>query len=154
MKKNKLKQSLNPFDMKFSLAIIFCLLVGTATFAQSSHDILVGGGFDIIKTDIKQVFDKAQLGFEGNYFVVRHFSVGAGAEFWTNQHNSFVMGVRWYADENFFARFRGLIGANDASVGVGWSKPILDNWRVEALGDFYFKGQLGIRAGVAYVIKY
>jgi hypothetical protein len=140
--------------MKFLIpAALAAFLSPLFSAAQSTNDILVGGGSDLIKSDIREVFDKAQLGVEANYFVVRHFAVGAGAELWTGQHHSFVMGVRWYADDNFFARFRGLIGANDASLGVGWSKPILTDWRVEALGDFYFKGTFGLRAGVAYVIK-
>src|SRR5882672_11671601 len=111
--------------------------------AQSTHDVMVGGGLDVIKTDNEKVLDKVQLGFELNYFVTRRFAVGGGAEIWTHKNgntSSFVMGMRLYMNDQFFARFRGLIGANDASLGVGWSKPINSNWRFEALGDFYFQG--------------
>jgi hypothetical protein len=138
--------------MKIMIISLLCLSAGLAC-AQSTTDIMVGGGFDLFKTDNRKLFDKGQVNLEANYFVVRHFAVGAGVELWTANPNSFVMGMRWYADDNFFARLRGLIGANDVSLGVGWSKPILTDWRFEALGDFYFKGDFGLRAGVAYIIK-
>jgi hypothetical protein len=135
------------------LATILFFMLPLAAGAQSTHDVLVGGGLDLIKTDNHQFLGKAQLGLEANYFVVRHFSVGGGAELWTNQKSSFVMGARWYADDHFFARFRGLIGANDASLGAGYSRPINTDWRFEAIGDLYFKGTFALRAGVAYIIK-
>jgi hypothetical protein len=134
------------------LLSVICLFLINLAHAQSTHDVMIGGGLDVIKTDIQKVFDKAQIGVEANYFVVRHFSVGGGAEFWSN-HDSFVMGVRWYANEHFFARFRGLIGANDASVGAGWSKPFANNFRLEVIGDYYFHGDLALRTGVAFIIK-
>jgi hypothetical protein len=132
-------------------SLFFCGLMPTA-HAQSTHDIMVGGAQDLIKTDNNKLFDKAQLGVEANYFIIRHFSVGAGAELWTNQKSSFVMGMRWYANDNFFVRFRGLIGENDASLGAGWSQPLNKDWRIEGMGDFYFKGDFALRAGFAYVI--
>ena len=139
-------------DMKYAL-IFFLVLGSLAASAQSTHDFIVSAGQDLIKTDIDKPFDKAQFGIEGNYFVVRHFAVGAGVELWTANPNSFVMGMRWYADDHFFGRLRGLIGANDVSVGAGWSKPFMTNWRFEALADFYFHGDFGLRAGVAYIIR-
>lgn len=48
--------------------------------AQSSSDILVSGGFDLIKTDNTKLIDKAQIGLEANYFVVRNFAAGRGFE--------------------------------------------------------------------------
>jgi hypothetical protein len=139
---------------KNSLLIIFISLVSCALQAQSSNDILVGGGFDLIKTDNAQLFDKAQIGLEANYFVVRHFAAGAGFEIWPSQKSSFVMGMRWYAHDHVFIRVRGLIGANDASIGGGWAKPIKENWRFEAMGDFYVADtEFAIRAGVSYIIK-
>ncbi len=136
------------------LASAFFLLLSSRVSAQSTHDFLISGGIDIVKTDIYKAFDKAQLGFEANYFIQRRFALGAGAEIWTRQKNSFVMGVRYYIDDNIFFRFRGLIGANDAALGAGWAKPITETWRFEALGDFYFNsGQFGLRAGVGYVIR-
>jgi hypothetical protein len=129
-------------------------LVGLIGKAQSTHDVLLGGGFDLLKTDNKALFKKAQLGFEANYFVVRHFAVGVGAEIWTtNQKSSFVMGARWYANDHVFLRLRGLIGANDAALGLGYSKPLDRNLRLEGMGDFYFTGSFGLRAGLAYILK-
>lgn len=122
--------------------------------AQSSNDILLSGGFDLIKTDYSRFADKLQFGAEANYFVVRHFAAGAGLELWTRHPSSFAMGVRYYPIDNFFVRFRGLIGANDVALGGGWSKPINEKWRFEAIGDFYLgQTEFAIRAGVGYVIK-
>jgi hypothetical protein len=138
---------------KCLLAIITVLALHAG--AQSTKDILVGAGFDLVKTDISKVFNKAQIGFEGHYFIVRHFAVGAGAELWTTgQRSSFMMGVRYYATENLFIRFRGLIGANEAALGVGWSHPLNESFRVEAMGDFYMVNtDFALRVGVAYIIK-
>ena len=139
--------------MKKMIIVLLCVLSVSVAYSQSTTDIMVGGGFDLFKTDNRKLFDKGQVNLEANYFVVRHFAVGAGVELWTANPNSFVMGMRWYADDHFFGRLRGLIGANDVSVGAGWSKSFLTNWRLEALGDFYFHGDFGLRAGVAYIIK-
>ncbi len=106
------------------LSIIFISLISYTLQAQSSNDILVGGGFDLIKTDNNQLFDKAQIGLEAHYFVVRNFAAGAGFEIWPQQKSSFMMGMRWYALDHVFIRARGLIGANDVSIGGGWAKPI------------------------------
>lgn len=122
--------------------------------AQSTNDFLIGGAFDLIKTDNTKLFNKVQTGFEVNYFIQRHFAVGAGGEFWT-ERNSFTMGARWYPTDNIFVRFRGLIGVNDTALGVGWAKPIDRNFRFEAMGDLYLsKPSFAFRAGVGYVINY
>ncbi|QLH34095.1 MAG: hypothetical protein HWD62_18370 [Cyclobacteriaceae bacterium] len=135
--------------------IISVLVLASATLqAQSNNDLLLSGGFDLIKTDYARFGDKFQFGAEANYFVVRHFAAGGGLELWTRPQSSFTMGMRYYPLDNFFVRFRGLIGANDVALGGGWSKPLNDTWRFEAMGDFYFgQTEFGIRAGVGYVIK-
>lgn len=136
--------------------IFFVLLCFSAEniFAQSTHDILVSGGFDLIKSDNIKLFEKAQIGLEGNYFIQRHFSAGLGVEIWTKQKSSFVLGARWYADDHLFFRLRGLIGINDASAGIGWSKALNEKWRFEGIGDFYFnQSDFAFRAGVGYVIR-
>ena len=138
--------------MKIIMIALLGLLSAPTAYSQRTTDIMVGGGFDLFKTDNRELFDKGQVNLEANYFVARHFAVGAGVELWTANPNSFVMGMRWYADDHFFGRLRGLIGANDVSVGAGWSKPIMTNWRFEALADFYFHGDFGLRAGVAYIL--
>ncbi len=138
---------------KILFSLLICSLAVIAN-AQSTHDVLLSGGLDLLKTDNKTVFKKAQLGIEANYFVVRHFAVGAGAELWTtNQKSSFVMGARWYANDHVFLRMRGLIGANDAAIGLGYAKPIKSNLLVEGMGDFYFSGSFGFRLGLGYILK-
>jgi len=120
---------------KYFLTLLVCSL-SLISRAQSTH------------------FKRAQVGMEIHYFVVRHFAVGIGTEIWTtNQKNSFMMGVRWYGNDHVFVRFRGLIGANDAAIGLGYSKPLSQNLRFEGMGDFYFVGNLGLRFGLSYILK-
>ncbi len=115
---------------------------------------MIGGSLDLIKTDYSSFLNKAQIGLEGNYFVLRHFAASTGVEIWTKQTSSFMMGMRWYPYDHVFVRLRGLIGTNDVSVGGGWVKPINDTWRFEAIGDFYVaETEFAIRAGMNYVIK-
>jgi hypothetical protein len=137
------------------IVVTFLIFAMGQLGAQSTRDFLVGASFDLIKTDNAKLLDKAQIGLEGHYFVVRQFAVGAGAELWTTgQPSSFTMGARWYPTDKFFVRFRGLIGANDAAAGVGWSHPFKDSFRIEAIGDFYFAAtEVALRIGAAYVIK-
>lgn len=141
--------------LKNIISLFIILIVFTLpSFAQSNNDIMVSGSLDLIKPDYSSFLDKGQIGLEGNYFVVRHFAVGAGVELWTKQKSSFVMGMRWYPHDHVFVRLRGLIGANDVSIGGGWAKPINDAWRFEAIGDFYVADtEFAIRAGLSYVIK-
>ena len=121
---------------------------------QSTHDLLLSGGFDLIKSDNIKVFEKAQIGLEGNYFIQRHFAAGMGVEIWTKQKSSFVLGARWYADDQLFFRLRGLVGVNDVALGIGWSKPLNEKWRFEGIGDFYFNNSdFAVRAGVSYVLR-
>jgi hypothetical protein len=134
----------------FSIAFIFSV---SFSYAQIAKDILVGGSFDVIKTDNNGFVKKAQLGIEGNYFLTRKFTVSAGFEFWTGDNVSLVLGGRWYPVDNVFVRARGLIGENDLAIGGGWAKPINENWRFEAMGDFYFKVDFAIRIGAVYVIR-
>jgi len=134
--------------------LAFLIFSTEKIFAQSTHDILVSGGLDLIKSDNIKLFEKAQIGLEGNYFIQRHFSAGLGVEIWTKQKSSFVLGARWYADDHLFFRLRGLIGINDASAGIGWSKALNEKWRFEGIGDFYFnQSDFALRAGVGYVIR-
>ena len=140
--------------MKKYVFVLLASLASLISAAQSTNDIMVGGGLDFIKTDNPGVFEKAQIGIEANYFIVRHFAAGVGAEIWTEQKDSFVMGARWYANDNVFVRFRGLIGANDAAIGAGYAKALNDYLRIEAMGDFYFDAtEFGVRVGLSYVIK-
>jgi len=134
--------------------IILIVTLSLSSFAQSNHDIMVSSSIDLIKTNYSSFLDKGQIGLEANYFVVRHFAASSGVEIWTKQKSSFMMGMRWYPYDHVFVRFRGLIGANDVSIGGGWVKPINDAWRFEAIGDFYVADtEFAIRAGLSYVIK-
>ncbi len=140
--------------MKHILISAFLVITAQIAYAQSTQDILVSGAMDVVKTDIQKPVNKAQIGLEANYFIQRHFAMGVGLEIWTQQKNSFVMGARWYAKEDIFIRFRGLIGVNDASLGVGWSKALNETWRLETIGDFYFNSpQFALRIGASYIIK-
>lgn len=135
---------------------ILFLLFGSMQLAsaQSTSDILLGGGLDLIKTDNPGLFEKVQVGLEMNYFVARHFAVGVGGEIWSEERSSFTMGARWYANDNIFVRFRGLIGANDAALGAGYAKNLTEYLRLEAMGDFYIsQPEFAIRVGLSYVIK-
>ena len=132
------------------------LLLGcTQIHAQIEHRMMVSGGFDLIKSDNIKLFEKAQIGLEGNYFLKQQVAVGAGVEIWVKQNSSFVLGARWYADEHLFFRLRGLVGVkNDASAGIGWSRPLSEQWRFEGIGDFYFNQKdFALRAGVSYVLR-
>ena len=140
--------------LKYSaLLYIFFLIITLNGFSQSSRDFMVGGGFDVIKTDNDRLFDKAQIGFEANYFVIREVTLTAGMDIWTKRENSFVFGARWYFLDNFFMRGRGLIGENDFSLGAGGAIPLKPDFRLELMGDFYFKGEFAVRAGLAYIIR-
>jgi hypothetical protein len=139
---------------KFLFTFLVCSFC-SVVHAQSTRDIMVGGAFDVLKTDNHSLLNKAQLGFEGNYFIQRRIALGVGAEIWTNnQKSSFVLGTRLYANDNVFFRVRGLVGANDISMGLGYSKPLDKNLRLEGMGDYYFSGSaFALRIGLGYVLK-
>ena len=139
--------------LKSILTAAASLLLAAFAHGQISKDFMVGGAMDLIKTDNNGFLGKAQFGLEGNYFITRQFTASAGLELWTDDESSFMIGGRWYPVEEAFVRFRGLIGDNDLSIGGGWTKPINDKLRFEAIGDFYFKGEFAIRAGLMYVIR-
>lgn len=138
---------------KFFATIIFCLATQWIAFAQSTNDFMLGVSADILKSDMRVVGDKVQLGIEGNYFLQKNFSVSGGFEIWSRNRNSLVLGMRWFPVDNFFLRFRGLIGQDDVSLGFGWSKPINRNVRFEAIGDYYTNETFAVRGGVAFVLR-
>ena len=115
---------------------------------------MIGGGLDIIKSDINTFAGKVQTGFEANYFVTRSFSVSGGFEIWSASNNSLALGLRWYPISNLFARFRGLIGQDDFGIGLGYAHVLNSNWQVEGVSDYFLdQGELGLRIGVAYVFR-
>ena len=137
-----------------TLLLTLFILSTTASYAQSSREFMVGGGLDIIKSDINSVFDKAQVGFELNYFIDRSFSVTGGYEIWSNSSNSFVAGFRWYAANNLFLRYRGLIGVDNFSFGLGYGYPVTSQLRAEVIGDYYVNGNdVSLRGGISYILR-
>ncbi|WKN32857.1 hypothetical protein PZB74_05800 [Porifericola rhodea] len=109
---------------------------------------------DAYKTDNRNPFefvDKAQLGLEFNYFLYDQLAVTTGVEVWTESIR-FVPGMRFYPIDPVFLRFRPLLGKNvDYAFGVGYARKITDNWRLEAMTDYYFEwSNLAVRFGVGY----
>lgn len=129
------------------------LFIATSSFSQLPKDIIIGLSADLMKTDNNTIFNKAQIGLEGNYFFTRSFTVTGGMEVWTSDGVSLVSGIRWYPVEEAFLRARALVGENDFSIGGGWTSPINASLKFEAIGDFYFKGEFSIRAGIVYIIR-
>jgi hypothetical protein len=134
-----------------TVAVLFFTAVNSS--AQIAKDFMVGGGFDLIKTDNDGFLSKGQFASEGHYFVTRQFTLSSGLEIWTGDGLSLTLGARWFPVEEAFIRLRGLIGENDLAIGGGWTKPINDKLKFEAMADFYFEGEFAIRAGVMYVIR-
>ena len=126
--------------------------VSTHVLAQEAGDLLAGVHFDMVKTDYSYIFKKMQGGAELNYFVTDKLTATTGLEYWTSDGVSFFVGTRWYPAANTFLRLRALIGANDINLGAGWSKSLNNRLRFEAVGDFYFKFNFAIRAGLVYTI--
>jgi hypothetical protein len=139
--------------MKYLFIAFLLVSISPASYSQIAHDFMLSTGLDLIKTDNDGVLEKAQTGFEVNYFITRKVSGTAGAEIWSDQKDSFVIGGRCYLSNKLFLRVRGLIGENDLSLGAGYSKLLNSNWRTDFLGDFYFKGEFSLRIGVSYLIK-
>lgn len=135
------------------LFILPFLFSGTLACAQIAHDITLHGSFDLIKTDNDNFLEKTQLGSEMNYFFTRSLTGTVGFELWTSDDASVVLGARWYPIDEAFIRVRGLIGENDLSIGGGWTRPITDKWKFEAIGDFYFEAEFAIRVGAVYVFR-
>ena len=128
-------------------------IIGFYCNGQIANDVMVGGGFDLIKTDYNSFFGKAQIGGEVNYFITKDITATAGLEVWTAEQLSFVLGGRYYPMDELFLRARGLIGVNDLSIGAGWTKPIGEKVRLEAMADFYFDLQFSVRVGFGYVFR-
>lgn len=138
---------------KVSLTL-FITFIAFQVYSQTSGNVMIGGGLDVIKSDINSFASKVQTGFEANYFINRSFSVSGGFEIWSTGNNSLMFGLRWYPVSNLFTRFRGLIGQDDFGIGVGYAHVLNSHWQVEGIGDYFLdQGELGIRVGVAYVFR-
>jgi hypothetical protein len=140
--------------MKKSLAAALLIVTMTNSYSQIARDFMLGASADVIRSDYDEFFNKFQAGVEVNYFLSRKFTVTGGGEYWSgSSEGSIVMGARYYPLQEAFLRVRGFIGANDIAIGGGWAKPLDENWKFEAMADFYFEGDLGIRAGFVYIIR-
>lgn len=137
---------------RLSLILFFGFLAFTAP-AQIAEDFAVGLQLDLVKTDNSKLLEKAQIGAEVNYFVTKNITATTGFEIWTGDEVSFLIGGRYYPTPETFVRVRGLVGANDISIGGGWIKPLSESLRFEAIGDFYFNIDFAIRVGITYVIQ-
>ena len=134
-----------------SLILVFTAFTSKA---QTSGNIMVGGGLDLIKSDNNGFAEKVQAGFEANYFINRSFTVSGGFEVWSSHNNSLMLGLRWYPVQKFFLRFRGLIGQDDVGLGAGYAHVLNANWRLEGIADYYLdQSELGLRLGVAHVFR-
>ena len=131
------------------------LCIGSAAYAQSSNNIMIGGGLDLFKTDNNGIGEKAQIGLELNYFVVSKMALTGGVDFWNPGPTNLILGMRFYPVKPLFLRFRGLIRDNsDLSLGMGYSHALNKNWRLEGSGDYYFnQREFGLRMGVAYIFR-
>jgi hypothetical protein len=140
--------------MKKSLLATLLIVIITDSYSQIAKDFMLGASADVIRSDYNEFFNKFQAGVEVNYFLSRKFTVTGGAEYWSApSQGSIVMGARYYPIQEAFLRVRGFIGANDIAIGGGWAKPLDENWKFEAMADFYFEGDLAIRAGFVYIIR-
>jgi hypothetical protein len=138
---------------KLKLVLFIVLALGVVHgVAQDASDYILSVQADLVKTDNASMFGKGQFGIEANYFINDKFTAATGLEFWTDDDISFVIGTRFYPAESGFIRLRGLVGANDLSIGGGWVKPLNKNFRLEAIADFYFSIDFSIRAGIVYMI--
>jgi hypothetical protein len=135
------------------IALVSILFLPITAFAQEPGDVLLGAHMDLIKSNNDGYFEGVQIGFEGNYFFSKKFAGTTGIEIWNREGLSGVIGGRWYPSQDAYIRVRGLLGANDLSIGGGFAKPIGELIRIEAMTDFYFDGNFTIRAGFAFLVK-
>ncbi|MCC5919820.1 MAG: hypothetical protein LAT68_00995 [Cyclobacteriaceae bacterium] len=135
--------------MKKIFFIAITLVLINTQFSKAQ--LLIGGGLDLIKTDINAIADKIQLGVEANYFVVSQLSLTGGLEVWSETGPQIAIGFRYYPISNVFIRFRGLVLQDtDVAVGMGYSKGLTRHLRLEVMGDYYVQGgDLGVRLGLA-----
>lgn len=133
--------------------LLTLLVFAGSVFSQDAGSVVVSTQMDLIKSDYDILFNRVQIGFEGNYFINEKVTGTAGAEMWSSGGMSGVIGGRWYPRPEAFIRLRGLLGGiNDLSIGGGFTKPVSEIIRIEAMTDFYFAGAFSIRAGVAYTL--
>ncbi len=137
--------------------LLITLLLITLHTLDAQAQLLFTAQVDAYKTDNRDPFkfvDKAQFGVEANYFLYDQLAVTAGLEVWTESVR-FMPGMRFYPIDPIFLRFRPLLGKEvDYAFGVGYARKITNNWRVEAMTDYYFeRSNLALRFGVGYSLN-
>lgn len=135
--------------MPFLVLSLFFSLYCTICFPQRAQRIMIGAHADLIKSDNDGFFEKMQGGIEASYYFSRKFSTTAAVEWWTRNAMVAVIGGRFCPIDEAFIRVRGLVG-KDFSIGGGFVKPLSDKLRIEAMADYYWEGNIAIRAGIAY----
>ena len=64
---------------------LFALLVSASSvFSQEAGSVVVSTQMDLIKSDYDILFNRVQIGFEGNYFLSEKITGTAGVEMWTS----------------------------------------------------------------------
>lgn len=134
--------------MRPAIVTVLFTLWAISVSGQRAQRFMAGAHGDIIKSDNDGFFEKLQGGLEGSLYLSRKFAATAGVEWWTGRGTIAVVGARFCPIDEAFFRVRGLL-QEDFSLGGGFSKPLSDNIRIEAIADFYFGGHLAIRAGIA-----
>jgi hypothetical protein len=135
--------------MPFLILSLFLCLWSSICFPQRAQRIMVAVHSDLIKSDNDGFFEKMQAGIEGSFYFSRKFAATGGIEWWSGDEMLAALGGRFSPIDEAFARIRGLPG-RDFSIGGGFAKPLSDNFRLEAMADFYFQGHIAIRAGISY----
>ena len=136
--------------MRRSVFSVLFAIITTLSFGQRAKQFMLGVQADLIKSDNDGLFDKMQGWFEGSYYASRKFAVTAGAEGWSGHQGAILtIGARFCPIDEAFIRVRAL-PQKSYSIGAGFTKPLSENVRVEAMADFYWGGQIAIRGGVAY----
>ena len=110
LKRQFLEMSFIVTMRKTFFLVLTLMLVSFRSFSQKANDFLVGGAFDLIKTDNDGFIQKAQVGGEFNYFITRTFTATGGLDIWADNAMSAVVGARFYPLDHFFTR-----GKNDLS---------------------------------------
>ncbi|MBD3629755.1 hypothetical protein [Cyclobacterium sp.] len=146
--------------MKKKLIPTLCLLLllGGITIGhaqQAAGSFLISGGMDLIRSDVRGIFQKAQIGAEINYFHLHHLSFSGGYEYNTEGPNQITGGLRFYPLEAAFIRARALVGNNaDLGLGAGYTYNFTYRMRLEGMADYYVQNQtLGARITLAVLIR-
>ena len=135
--------------------LIAFILSGSCLIAQGqdTNSFMLGLGMDLIRTDNPGVFERTQIGLEGNYFFAPKFSGTIGLDFWSSRGTSVILGARFYPIQPVYFKLKGYIGvADDFTLGMGYRKSISSDLDLEGGMDYFFDAnQLAIRFGLAYL---